>query len=856
MKRGRAGPSRSDAPRVARPPPDSYDPRTTATSSLRVPILGVLALVLVALLGLAWHFLDSGSSAPLSPERTDAPTTQQPSVELVAAGVEPERARAVDESIPITEPIAARTPDLSIRGRVVREDGGGITDVDVLLLTVNGFAKGMTEQSAGSPKKPFATTKSETNGSFQFAIDSSPVGAIAKFQLATKAPGWSATWRWIDVPSESKEVDVGDLVLTRSCTVRGIVRDANGAPVERAGVSASVVNVDGTRSARGGSARTAADGTFVLQDAPSGKLMLSAYEEERGSAQAVPVELDPGDDRAGIELVLSVKDDSTSISGVVLDVDGTPLAKVPISMSHSTRNSTGGGGGAGSKHTDAQGRFHFRGETGSFFHVSARHPRGEAGTATLADIPAGTHGIVLKLTPITLATLRVTSTDGAPIVRFAFRVSLQLERMSTAPTTSKLADRVNGECPLPLPDAEFWIQIEAPGFATTEFGPFQPSPNPGVIEVRLEPLPAVRGFVVRGNEPVVGALVRAQRALTSFESWSSDGFRLVVQPCEGCPMTKTAADGSFALDIGQPGAWHLRAESAGDVSALSEPIEVTGRRAYGEVRIDLALRGSIRGHVRSESGSPLVRRRVSVSAGDGDHREAKTEADGAYEFEGLAPGGYQVRLLDRDDGPPMKGTSSTTTDTEAPPIVWDCHVADGRTTTHDIVVPGRAQLAVRIVADESVVPSHAWEVSAVPKPSVASSTTVRAMRHPGGFVFDLPHAGSWDTVASVESPRVQLSIAHVLEVTSGPVTKLHVFTISKGSIRGRVAAGTVGVEVSLSGLTSAGDWVSATTTASADGTFEFPFAFEGSMEFDAEGAREKRRRITIVGGIVNDVGEL
>jgi len=843
----------SDALRVARPPPDSYDPRTMATSSLRAPILGVLALALVALLGLAWRILDSGASMPVIPEPIAAQPTPSRSVELVAAVNEPEHERVVEELGPATPQVAARAPDLEIRGRIVSADGGGIADVEVSLPYVNSLAADGGQKSVGSPKKPFAKTNSGTEGSFHFALHSPPVGPIARFQLAARSAGWSANERWIDVPEGARTVDVGEFVLTRSCTLRGIVRDVDGALVEGASVRARVATANSGWNSRGESTKSAVDGSFLLQNAPSGELELVANEDVRGTSKPLSLTLEPGEDRAGLELVLPVKDDSAAISGIVLDSDGTPLPKAHLDASYSIP--TGGGGGTGGRQTDAAGRFRIRGLGGALFDVTARHPRGEAGSVTIESVPAGTHDLVLRLTPIALATLRVTSTDGAPVTRFAFRVRVLLGQMRTIPTTSKIADRPNGECALPLPDTEFTVEIDAPGFASTEIGGFHPTPNPGVLEARLEPLPALRGFVVRGNEPVVGARVRAQQALGSGEQWQRDGFRLDARPCDACPVTKTSADGSFALEIGQPGFWRVRAESASDVSALCEPVEVSLRRAHGEVRIDLALRGSIRGHVRSANGSPLARRRIGLSAGDGDPRSTMSDAGGAYEFEGVAPGGYQVRLLADDDGIGTGGTSSSSGEREVPPIEWDCHVADGRTTTHDIVVPDPVRLEVRIVADAPLDGTADWEVTATPDDSLPNLTAVRSKPVRDRFVLELPSAGSWWIHARLNGAEATLFLGRKTVVSPGGAALD--LEIAKGSIRGRLRAGTPGgATVSLTGSYDAPDQLSATTTAGADGSFEFPFAMEGTVHLEPNGESVRRRSVQVTRGIVNDVGEL
>jgi len=828
-----------------------------ANSTLRRPLLGLLALALVALLGLAWRMLDSDTNAPVSPERVIPAVKEHLSLDL-AGTLEPvrESERAVDATVSTAPRAAARTPDLDIRGRVVAEDGRGIVDVEVTIPYVNWLADGAARKDVEPPPSPFARARSADDGHFQLALEIPPTDLRARFRIAGRARGWCSEERWVDVPLRARMVDVGEVVLRRSATLRGIVRSVDSAPVGGASVNARVAKTDGNSKFRGSSAKTAADGSFVVPDAPSGEVNITAYEDARGSSEPLTVTLEQGEDRAGLELVLPVKDDAGAISGVVLDVDGTPLAKAQLTAGYSLAESRGGGGGStGGKRTDEHGRFRFRGRLGSIFSITATHPRDEAGSATLRDIPIGTHELVLRLRPLASATLRVESTEGTPVARFAFRVRVQIETRRILTENSKLANRVNGEAFLRLPDSEFHVEIDAPGFASTEIGPFQPTPNLGLLEAQLEPLPALRGFVVRGREPVLGARVRAQRAFLLGEKWGRNGFDLDAVPCDACPTTKTAADGSFALDIGQPGAWRVRAESAGDVSALSEPIEVTLRRAYGEVRIDLALRGSIRGHVRTASGSPLSRRGIAVSSGDGDARETQSESDGTYAFDGLAPGGYQVRVVATDVGSGSSTTSSTSGDDDVEPIAWDCQVVNARTTTHDIVVPDPAQLAVRIMDEDSRYEGAAWEVTASSRAPGVTRSDLRATRHGDQFLLQLPSAGSWSIVASASQAGADLSMGASIDVAPGNGARQ--FTIRKGSIRGRLRAGTpANGQVSLSGRTTEGDSVSSTTTASADGTFEFPFAIDGTVELEAKGENERRRSVQVRPGIINEVGEL
>lgn len=125
---------------------------------------------------------------------------------------------------------------------------------------VKSRAKNGAEKSVGSAKKPFATTRLADDGSFRFELDPPAVGAIAQFQIQTTSTGWATTKRWIDVPAGSNDVHVGDIVLARGGTVRGIVRDLDGKLVEGAIVIVQVVDGEGNWLARGRSDRTAADG--------------------------------------------------------------------------------------------------------------------------------------------------------------------------------------------------------------------------------------------------------------------------------------------------------------------------------------------------------------------------------------------------------------------------------------------------------------------------------------------------------------------------------------------------------------------------------------------------------------------
>src|SRR5690348_5126164 len=78
---------------------------------------------------------------------------------------------------------------------------------------------------------------------------------------------------------------------------------------------------------------------------------------------------------------------------------------------------------------------------------------------------------------------------------------------------------------------------------------------------------------------------------------------------------------------------------------------------------------SLRGQVTDELGGLVVGATVTLIAADGTQRSAKTNNEGVYTFNGVAPGAYTLRVL-------AAGFSTYET--------TDMTVAAGPRTTHDV----------------------------------------------------------------------------------------------------------------------------------------------------------------------------
>lgn len=419
---------------------------------------------------------------------------------------------------------------------------------------------------------------------------------------------------------------------------------------------------------------------------PAGACPRAHHRERAGHARERLFEatLQPDEIRTGIELLLPAYEDPLAISGTVYDVDGAPLASAPLAFSAKRGNSSS----AGSHSAGKDGRFRIPVRERSTVRVTASHPNGTARAASRRDIAPGTHGLELRLAPQVTIPLRVRAPGGAFVPRFSFRVDVRLESFTQGSPSTDSPAGTPGEAQIVAPSDPFVVHVRAEGFAAASTDSFDPDALPLAIEVELAPLPALRGRVVRGSAPGAGARVRAHAALARGESRSADVFDLAVALCEQpCTEVTTAADGSFVLTVENEGWWHVRVAADGHPTTRSGAVEVATARTTALILVDLEPRSAIDGRVRDASGAALARHTIVASCGDGTPVTTLSADDGTYRFAPLAPGGWQVRVLDPERPERFHSSSSEGPD-DAPPIAWDCRVSDATVTRHDVVASG------------------------------------------------------------------------------------------------------------------------------------------------------------------------
>jgi hypothetical protein len=405
-----------------------------------------------------------------------------------------------------------------------------------------------------------------------------------------------------------------------------------------------------------------------------------------------------------------------------------------------------------------------------------------------------------------------------------------------------------------VPTVPFTVEVRAPGYVSAELGPVDPAALPDVLDAVLTALPALRGIVVRGDAPVAGATVRAQAAVARDVAVFRKGFDLPAQPCGGCPGTRTDTDGSFTLDTGADGTWYVRVEAGDERSGLVGPIELAQGRAPAEIRIDLAPRGAIEGRVRSPNGAGLANRKVRASCGDGDPLTTTTAADGAYRFDRLAPGDWQVHLADpaREENGALETHFARQ---DAPRIAWDCRVDAGAATHFDILVADTARVVVRIQAQGNAFADATWTVSASRVVTTPTSAPVagRAGEHPGEHVLDLPAGGEWRIGANGVAGDVQLGLGRTVNV-GGAVGEV-AFSVTAGTVHGRIQPDIpADARVQLAGRLGDGTQILATAGVAEDGEFAFPFAIAGRFGLMLVDHRDRRTIVTVAAGETVDAG--
>ena len=229
-----------------------------------------------------------------------------------------------------------------VRGRVVDAEGRSIAGARVFVGSEQvRQAPGMRGMNDEYEPRGFTVICDETG---EFARHDVPPGPT---ELRAWAVGHGPLSSGVIVQVGAEAAVV--LQLPASANLQGVVRDAEGAPVEGA-----ELRIGDRRDFLGAAARSGADGSYRFVDLVAGEVVVEA--KKAGTAHG-------GDLKVEAKVVLTAGVTTTwdpvlaatrTVRGVVLDPSGQPMRRVYVGLESWT-----GGGGRSDHRVDDEGRFEF-----------------------------------------------------------------------------------------------------------------------------------------------------------------------------------------------------------------------------------------------------------------------------------------------------------------------------------------------------------------------------------------------------------------------------------------------------------------------------------------------------------------
>jgi len=455
--------------------------------ALRRPVL--LAVVVVVLAALAWLFSGGGGVQFARNASADAakPAPAAP-VAAKEATADPGERRELVPVAAEASPSGRPAPDVVFVGRcVAAEDGAPLAEVAVTYAPASTLElQAALAQLAGERTDPPQTvaTRSDRDGRFEMAAwQARSWLQVLSFQAADRVRVEGSNG------SARGQVDLGDIAMKAGVTPLARVVDADGAP--QAGLQVSLLRsadwIKGFLTAQAYvDVRSQADGSLALP-APLLPGRWDVVCRDREVIGPKQWDVSPGAPR--FDIVVNVNPES--ISGVVVDLQGLPLADVIVEPAN-----RGEYWGAMPR-SDAEGRFIVR-------RWSTDRPEPhrlwftKPGYRSLCSelTPWGKADLRFELTPMReLELLAVDDASGAPVETFGVRIlhsnGVKTDWRSTSGTLTEVGRHDGGRVHIPLDDGQHRIFVQPGGKTHCVGGPFDVMASeamPRQVVVRLAPL--------------------------------------------------------------------------------------------------------------------------------------------------------------------------------------------------------------------------------------------------------------------------------------------------------------------------------------------------------------------------------
>ena len=577
----------------------------------------------------------------------------------------------------------ALPPAITAFGRVVDLEENPVPGAEVTLIPSmdGGNLFAILRQRRGLEGSDLTATAGPDGG---FELNDLPEG---RFDLGAEAAGFAPlTVPGVEMPEAGGVIDLGTLLLEPGVRLAGRVVDAEGRGIEGARVTGSADRgfggMGGRRSSGGkGGVETAPDGGFVLEDLARGQsLNVTAAAEGYTTESLERVEVPPEEP---VTLVLTP---ASTVSGVVIDGDGSPIDDARVMLQPDSGNRFPFSRGV-SDSSDEGGRFRVEGVAPGRLVATVtangflRFEERGLEVAPGEDLD----GLRFELERGHTVTGRVYDDSGRPLPEARVELVRQSDARLLVPRSSATAD-ADGVYELTgVPAGEHSLASQHEGFVR-QVRDLTVVEGENRLDFRLRPGLAVSGRVVdETGAPVDGAEV----ALVGHGSMPGLG--------RGTETSDEA--GAFRIEGVEPGSYRLMAQKSGFAATTAEePVEVTAAPVTGlEVRLErgAVVRGRLLGAELTELAGAQVmagrfgqRTSMPVMAG--------VDYEGRFRLEGVTEGEWTLMAI-LGDGQPA-GQEQITVEPGQREVVVDLDLGADKAT-----VRGRVLLGGEAVSDAFVV---------------------------------------------------------------------------------------------------------------------------------------------------------
>ena len=455
--------------------------------------------------------------------------------------------------------------------------------------------------------------------------------------------------------------DLGDMVVALTGAVEGRVVDEQGNPIPRPRLR--------LERGQGKYSNTTGDeeGRFVLGHAPESARAFTVSAHGWLTRENIPVQIELGRTRSVPDVVLAR---APSITGVVVDAQGTPIEKATV------RGTPVRGGWGGHIASGADGTFVLYLQSFGPHTLEVRASKelivwtGARGETFLP----GRTDLRVVLEPLPRMRFRVVDAlTRQPVEYFGLGFDEDHGNGFFMPARDVvIAPHSGGVAEVPLLQGATRVTVEAPSYA-----PLRAEVVPGAEQtLALSPGSSIKGRVVKGGVPVAKAGLIALRAYLASERQPVRGTGAIgTIPDVGDlvarrPEVETNDDGTFVIPDLPAGSFTLQIDSPGMAETSISGLEVRAQTVLDAGDVELPRESIVRGKVLTAAGESPADIDVMVDLRTGG-KHMRAMLDGSFEFTALRAGTHTISWRRASERTPL-------------------HLEDEREQTFDLV-PGETR---------------------------------------------------------------------------------------------------------------------------------------------------------------------